>query len=86
MEWQPIATAPPNTWMLTFADWDAEAPVAISKFVTVEKAVETVESECHNKKGRRRVIQEEMKMEREWHGQHFEPTHWMPLPEAPKEI
>ena len=81
--WMPIETAPANTWILTFAKWDSGRSVGISLFKDVERVVEKVESECHNRKGRRRVVQEETVTEREWEGDHWEPTHWMPLPDAP---
>ena len=81
--WMPISTAPANTWILTFAEWDSNRPVGISLFKDTERVVEKVESECHNRKGRRRVLQEETVTEREWDGDHWEPTHWMPLPDAP---
>lgn len=81
--WMPISSAPENTWILTYADWSSEPHIAVCRFKTVERIVEKLESECHNKKGRRRILQEETITEREWDGDHWEATHWMPLPAAP---
>jgi hypothetical protein len=83
-EWQPISTAPENTDILTYAEWD-ESPIGVSRFEAIEVRREEVESETHNSKGRRRIIRERTETAREWTGAHWEPTHWMPLPEPPKE-
>jgi hypothetical protein len=80
--WQPIATAPANTWILTWGDWQ-DPPVGISLYEDLTRVVERVEHESRNAKGRRRVVQEEEVKERQWRGYHWEPTHWMPLPSPP---
>jgi hypothetical protein len=82
MEWQPIETAPEKTDILTFAEWGSPQ-IGVSRYEWVEETRQSVESESHNKKGRRYVIQETEVRVREWHGEHSEPTHWMPLPDPP---
>lgn len=76
---------PENTWVLTFADWDAQPPVGVSRYTVVIEIEQVIEHESLNTKGRRRVIQEISKPRREWDGRHWEPSHWMPLPPSPNE-
>lgn len=80
--WQPIETAPLNTWILTWGDWQ-DPPVGVSRYEDLTRVIERVESESTNAKGRRRIVQEEEVKVREWEGHHWEPTHWMPLPAPP---
>ena len=82
--WRPIATAPANTWILTWGDWQ-DPPVGVSRYEDLTRVVERVEHESTNAKGRRRIVQEEEVKEREWQGHHWEPTHWMLLPAGPQE-
>lgn len=81
-EWLPIETAPANTWILTFGDWQ-DPPVGISLYRNERRVIDRVEHESMNDKGRRRIVQEETVTDREWDGYHWEPTHWKPLPPAP---
>ena len=85
MEWQPIETAPENTDILTYADFDDAQPVGVSRFRWVTEIVDDVEKVINNAKGRRLIIQERTVKKREWEGRHWEPTHWMPLPPPPGE-
>jgi len=82
MSWQPIETAPPNTDILTYADWD-ETPISVSTYTKHEEGAEEEEQVSVNAKGRRRVIQEFTVERRTWSGTHWEPTHWQPLPAPP---
>jgi hypothetical protein len=84
IDWQPIATAPAKTWILTWGDWQ-DPPVGVSRYDDLTRVVERVEHESRNAKGRRRVVQEEDVQEREWEGHHWGPTYWMPLPSGPHE-
>ncbi len=81
-EWLPIETAPENTWILTFGDWQ-DPPVGISLYRNERRVIDRVEHESMNDKGRRRIVQEETVTNREWDGYHWEPTRWKPLPPAP---
>ena len=82
MSWQPIETAPENTWILTYSPDNTDEPYAVDKWRWRYWTEETVQSETTNAKGRRKVIQEERKQEREW-SQNWGAEYWMPLPDAP---
>lgn len=83
--WQPIETMPEEENALTYAPWETGRPIGISQFRWVQCVSQEVESESRNASGRRVIIQERTTRERDWSGDHWEPTHWMPLPPPPEE-
>lgn len=80
--WRLIGTAPADVWILTFASW-SDVPIGVSRYQVRINTIERVERDTITAKGRRLVIAFEDVPEREWEGAHYEPTHWMPLPEPP---
>lgn len=82
--WQPISSMPFNVDCLTFAEWSSGRLIGISRRISLVRIVEEVEHESTNRKGRRYTVQEREESVDDWEGDHYAPTHWMPLPAAPK--
>jgi hypothetical protein len=82
MDWQPIDTLQEGVEALLFTPGDKH-PIWVGSFRWVAHIEESLESESRNAKGRRKIIQEYESKEREWDGEGWSPSHWMPLPAPP---
>jgi hypothetical protein len=82
MSWQPIETAPENTFILTYSPANSDEPYAIDKWRWHSWTEQNIESESANAKGKRKVIHEITHRERNWEA-NWGAEFWMPLPDPP---
>lgn len=75
MTWQPIETAPENTWLRTKRAGEAGENVLKKVVLIHPEYCPEPETEWIDREGRTTVT----------HHSFLAPTHWMPLPEPPKE-
>jgi len=84
--WQPIETLEPGVVALVWRPYETDGKqFAVDSFRWREQIVEELQSETRNASGRRKVIQERIERSREWDGNGWGTTHWMPLPDAPSQ-
>ena len=84
-EWQPIETCPENTWVLCWASWETEPPIAACRFRWRQCSEwETVKESSEASGARRQIRQEKITREREWEGAFWGGDFWMPMPDAPR--
>lgn len=79
--WQPIDTAPEKTRLLLYNDVDNE--IWVGSFHWIEMVRDEVVSEKRTAHGKRMVVDQRVEREREWEGDGWGASHWMPLPPPP---
>lgn len=82
-EWQQIKTMPEGVECLTYAPWKTK-PLGFSTYKWTEIRKGKAERTVTNERGTFVITREQWVREREWSGDHTDPSHWMAIPEPPK--
>jgi hypothetical protein len=88
--WEPIETAPEGRWILTFDPWAQEYEgMGVSRYRIHRRYKESVVSERERRGDPSvsvRKIERREIIERQWEGDACDPSHWMELPDPPKDL
>ena len=77
-QWQPISTAPENTPLLLWGEY-VEDHYVVDRFTWLIEHYDELVSHTATRK----VYETREKRERQWSGEGWSATHWMPLPDPP---